>query len=281
MSRPEHQAPPELFYSATEAKKYAVNSRMQSIQTSMTQRALELLNLSADHPSYLLDIGCGTGLSGEELTENGHFWVGMDISPHMLAQGLDRGVEGDLLWHDMGQGVMFRPGTFDGVVSISALQWLCNADKSYHVPKQRLNKFFTTLYSAMKRGARAVFQFYPETPQQMELITQSAMKAGFTGGAVVDYPNSTKAKKIFLCLFAGVGASVPKGLDGMSAEEKKFQSVAFVERAKSKSTRKHGSDRGSVKSKDWVQAKKERGRKQGKDVRHDSKFTARNRKPKF
>jgi 18S rRNA (guanine1575-N7)-methyltransferase len=40
-----------------------------------------------------------------------------------------------------------------------------------------------------------VFQFYPETPQQMELITQAAMKAGFTGGAVVDYPNSTRAKK--------------------------------------------------------------------------------------
>jgi len=29
----------------------------------------------------------------------------------------------------------------------------------------------------------------------MELITQQAMRAGFTGGVVVDYPNSTKAKK--------------------------------------------------------------------------------------
>ena len=46
----------------------------------------------------------------------------------------------------------------------------------------------------------------------MELITQQAMKAGFTGGILVDYPNSTKAKKfvihitycfvtvIFLCI---------------------------------------------------------------------------------
>ena len=39
----------------------------------------------------------------------------------------------------------------------------------------------------------------------MELITASAMRCGFTGGLVVDYPNSTKAKKYFLCLFAGVG----------------------------------------------------------------------------
>ena len=27
---------------------------------------------------------CGSGLSGECLTDNGHFWVGVDISPHML-----------------------------------------------------------------------------------------------------------------------------------------------------------------------------------------------------
>ena len=27
-----------------------------------------------------------------------------------------------------GQGMRFRPGTFDGAVSISALQWLCNVD---------------------------------------------------------------------------------------------------------------------------------------------------------
>ena len=29
----------------------------------------------------------------------------------------------------------------------------------------------------------------------MQLLTTYAMKAGFQGGVVVDYPNSTKAKK--------------------------------------------------------------------------------------
>jgi hypothetical protein len=29
----------------------------------------------------------------------------------------------------------------------------------------------------------------------MELITSAAMRCGFTGGLVVDYPNSTRAKK--------------------------------------------------------------------------------------
>ena len=36
---------------------------------------------------------------------------------------------------------------------------------------------------------------------QLELITAQAMKAGFTGGLVVDYPNSTKAKKYFFNYF--------------------------------------------------------------------------------
>jgi len=42
-----------------------------------------------------------------------------------------------------------------------------------------------------------------------------ATKAGFSGGVVVDYPNSTKAKKYYLCLFSGVSATpehLPRGL---------------------------------------------------------------------
>ena len=53
-------------------------------------------------------------------------------------------------------------------------------------------------------------QLYPETPQQMEMITNAAMQCGFTGGLVVDYPNSAKAKKYYLCLFAGPGDHVPQ-----------------------------------------------------------------------
>jgi 18S rRNA (guanine1575-N7)-methyltransferase len=99
--------------------------------------------------------------------------------------------------------MFFRPGSFDGCVSISALQWLCNADHRNHVPQRRLKRFFQTLYNCLARGARAVFQFYPQDPQQMSMITESAMRCGFSGGLVVDYPNSKKAKKYYLCLFAG------------------------------------------------------------------------------
>jgi hypothetical protein len=67
-------------------------------------------------------------------------------------------VEGDVLLSDMGQGVPFRLGTFDGAISISAVQWLCNADKTSHDPRRRLKRFFETLYGCLSRGARAVLQ---------------------------------------------------------------------------------------------------------------------------
>ena len=62
------------------------------------------------------------------------------------------------------------------------------------------------------RGARAVFQFYPENSAQIEMITSQAMKSGFTGGILVDYPNSTKAKKFFLVLMTGGIQQMPKAL---------------------------------------------------------------------
>ena len=45
----------------------------------------------------------------------------------MLDVALEREVEGDLCLHDLGHGLPLRPGCFDGAISISAVQWLCNA----------------------------------------------------------------------------------------------------------------------------------------------------------
>lgn len=109
--RPEHMAPPEIFYNEDEARKYTSNSRMIQIQSALTQRALELLALPDDGvPRMLLDLGCGSGLSGEELTESGHTWVGLDISEAMLDVAVEREVEGDLCLHDLGHGLPFRQG---------------------------------------------------------------------------------------------------------------------------------------------------------------------------
>lgn len=243
----------------------------------MCERAIELLTLESDDPQLILDIGCGSGLSGEVLEEQGHIWIGMDISSAMLNVARDREIEGDLALCDMGEGVPFKAGTFDGAVSISALQWLCNADKKSHHPQKRLYTFFSSLYAALTRNARAVFQFYPENGEQIEMITAQAMKAGFYGGLVVDYPNSAKAKKYFLVLMTGgVAMELPQGL-GAEGDEK--NTVAYARKRLEMARSARGKP--LKKSRDWILAKKERRRRQGKEARPDSKYTGRKRPGHF
>jgi 18S rRNA (guanine1575-N7)-methyltransferase len=93
----------------------------------------------------------------------------------------EREVEGDLLLGDLGQGLPFRAGAFDGAISISALQWLeffkvryfnnycfifhlidcrlCNADQRSHNPAKRLYIFFSSLYSCLVSYFEIVCKF--------------------------------------------------------------------------------------------------------------------------
>lgn len=276
MSRPEHTNPPEIFYNDDESRKYATSSRMIDIQTSMAERALELI-LLPEQPCLLLDVGCGSGISGEAITDAGHMWVGYDISPSMLEVAHEREVDGDLVLCDMGSGLKLRPGTFDGAISISALQWLCNCDKKGHEPFKRLKAFFTNLYNCLKKGARAALQFYPETAGQVEMITSAALRCGFGGGLVIDYPHSTKAKKHFLVIYAGYSGDMPQAIpQGLQEEVDEHQQQMRVEgREREKRKGKH-----DFSVKDKIIKKKEHQRKQGLNVRTDTKYTARPRKGK-
>ncbi len=260
----------------------------------MTERALELLALPEwKKPALLLDIGCGSGLSGELLTEEGHEWVGMDISPSMLEVALEQDCEGDLLLADAGQGCGFRAGMFDGAISISVLQWLCNADKTTNSPAARLSTFFTTLYGSLSRGARAVFQFYPESDEQARFIMSFATKAGFGGGLVVDYPNSRKAKKFYLVLWVGgemlgrngekMSQELPQGLvaEHEAGQQGKPASVKYEASRDTTKLSKKAKAKQKINAKDWIIHKKEVNKKRGKDVPHDSKYTGRKRKTAF
>jgi 18S rRNA (guanine1575-N7)-methyltransferase len=294
--RPERQAPPEIFYNDREARKYTSSSRIVKIQEKLSERALELLALPDDGGSrLLLDIGCGSGLSGETLSENGHEWIGMDISEAMLDVAVERETEGDLMLSDIGQGLPFRPGTLDGAISISAVQWLCNADKTCNHPRTRLKAFFGTLYKCLARGARAVLQIYPENVAQLEMISSAAMKSGFSGGLVVDYPHSTRAKKYFLVLSCGppsASTALPKGKEGDemmtdseesgSDDERGDGTVNVSERQRPAKKQKRGNNKLSVKGRSWILKKKEQRRHRGyKNVPEDSKYTGRKRKARF
>ena len=246
----------------------------------MAERCVEILAIPEDKPCLILDIGCGSGLSGSVLTDHGYNWIGVDISTSMLEVARDNEVEGDLINLDIGQGFSFRPGSFDYAISVSALQWLCIAEKASYNVNRRLKSFFVSLYKCLAIGARCAFQFYPANPEQINLITKAALENGFTGGVVVDFPHSTKKKKYYLFLQAGftkesiedVMKAIPK--NEIEEDEKDEKVYVIKERRKLKRQKYHES---KFKSREWILKKKSRQRKQGKDVRPDTKFTGRRR----
>lgn len=239
----------------------------------MTNRALELLALPS--PSLVLDIGCGSGLSGEILSSvpsshgGPHIWVGMDISASMLDIALQRDVDGDLLLADIGQGVPFRAGAFDAAISISAVQWLCNADSSDTSPQGRLTRFFNSLYASLRRGGKAVCQFYPKNEAQRTMVSMAAIKAGFGAGLLEDGAG-TKNAKVYLVLSVGGGPieEVVEGMDG----------VDVVQRLKPNQERKRTENILPKGSKQWILRKKEQMERKGKVVKSDSKFSGRRRR---
>ena len=207
MSRPEHTAAAEKFYSKGEAARYDDSARMQATQRSLADRALQLLDLPPSVPQFLLDAGCGTGYSGRPLEKAGHSWIGTDISMNMLRNAVAssagrRSGRAQVVCGDLGAGFAFRRGLFDGCVSISAVQWLCHASRPEHDPPRRVRKFFAALRAVLCGGARAILQLYPEQPAHMEMLRDAALAAGFGGGLVVDYPWSERSKKLFLVLIA-------------------------------------------------------------------------------
>ncbi|KAJ9651078.1 18S rRNA (guanine1575-N7)-methyltransferase [Neophaeococcomyces mojaviensis] len=324
MSRPEDTLPPDLYYNDTTSRQYTRNTRIRQIQADMTDRALELLDLQ--QPSFILDLGCGSGLSGEILDKAGHTWVGMDISPSMLDVALQRqqqrfeaedetedvdvdedndnedddeddedvamnghtngsnapsGGGGDLFLADMGQGLPFRPGTFDAAISISAIQWLCNVDSTdiSNTAEMRLRRFFDTLYSGLKRNSRAVCQFYPKNDVQKSMITKAAIRAGFGAGLLED-DEGTKNAKTYLVLSVGGGdiSSAVAGMEGVDVEDGRQ-----IREAMKSGKHKRGKSGGMVVegSKKWIMEKKEKMRGKGKVVKGDSKYTGRKRRVAF
>ncbi|KAI0482274.1 S-adenosyl-L-methionine-dependent methyltransferase [Xylariaceae sp. FL0804] len=282
MSRPEDTLSADVHYNDAEARKYTTSSRIQNIQASMTHRALELLDLSS--PSLILDVGCGSGLSGEILSavppEAGgpHVWIGMDVSASMLDVALQRDCEGDLLLADIGQGVPFRAGTFDAAVSISAIQWLCNAESSELSPAGRLARFFGGLYASLRRGGRAVCQFYPKNDEQKKMITGAAVRAGFGAGLLEDDPE-TKNVKVYLVLTVGGGGDdAGKGAGDITGVVKGMDDVDILDARRSHKT---GSGKAQKGSKAWIVKKKEQMERKGRVVKATSKYTGRKRRVAF
>jgi len=130
---------------------------------------------------------------------------------------------------------------------------------------------------------------YPETSEHAILISECAAKVGFAGGIVVDYPNSTKAKKHYLVLSFERAYKAPEGLTGAEGAllgDGRSGGVRVADKDPKKAGKRGKAvapkkKKGVGKTKEWILHKKETQRKKGKDTRKDTKYTGRKRPTRF
>ena len=186
-------------YDVGEARRYS--SQNDKVQAELTACALDLLVLQpvdASGPLLIADIGCGSGLSSRVIEHRGHVWVGLDASQAMLETATGEGAEGAVFRGDFSQGLPFKKQCFDGAVSVSAAQWLCQGDDE-DVIAARLKRFFASLHEMLRPGARACLQVYPRDVNETRRLEKAMQASGLVGCAVTAFPHANNAKKIFLC----------------------------------------------------------------------------------
>ena len=176
--------------------KYATSKSMMKIQQKITSRALELLNFSKKDP-LILDAGCGPGFASMYIKESGYNVVGLDIIWNFLyyyeIKDLNP-VNADMCF------LPFKPNIFDGIISISALQWVYK-DINDKEMKNNLINLITYFYSILKNNSRAVLQFYPKSDPIMSMIGKIITEnTKFIGEYIIDNPQNPKKRRIFLVL---------------------------------------------------------------------------------
>jgi len=175
---------------------YATSKSMRKIQQKITSRALELMNFSRKD-ALILDAGCGPGFASMYLKELGYRVVGLDIISDFLyyyeIKDLNP-VNADMCL------VPFKSNIFDGIISISALQWVFK-DNSDNKMKRNLINLITYFYSILRDNSKAIIQFYPKNDAVMSMIGKIITEnTKFCGEYIIDNPQNPKKRRIFLVL---------------------------------------------------------------------------------
>jgi len=184
------------YYKNDTLLKYANSKNLMRIQEKITKRVIDILNFK-NSQKLILDAGCGPGFASFYLQQHGFRLVSLDLINEFLKvydmSGLNP-INGDMC------NCSFRPNSFDGIVSISALQWIYQ-----DFDKEKTNKIMIGLvksfYSMLKEHGKIVIQFYPKNSEVMKKVgTYFIDNASFEGGYIIDNLKSPKKRKIYLKL---------------------------------------------------------------------------------
>ncbi|WP_374467227.1 methyltransferase domain-containing protein [Ferrovibrio sp.] len=131
---------------------YAANfdQHLTSLQYQGPQMLAQLIQRAgwaADGSRRIIDIGCGTGLSGMPLRAYAGHLEGADLSASMLEQALKRGVYNHL-WHGEAHAVLRRlpAGSYDAVVAADTLVYIGD-----------VAELFRMVHAALKPGGDFLF----------------------------------------------------------------------------------------------------------------------------
>lgn len=108
----------------------------------------------APHALDVLDLGCGTGLSGAPLRAIAGRLDGVDLSSRMLAQAKNRGIYDRLTRGDIIEVMDRRPGRYDLLLAVDALNYFGDLDDVFRAaavalrPGGRLAATFETQRTA-------------------------------------------------------------------------------------------------------------------------------------
>ncbi|MBN1215283.1 MAG: class I SAM-dependent methyltransferase [Candidatus Lokiarchaeota archaeon] len=184
------------YFSGERLENYANSKNIQRIQLKITKRAFELMQLQKKE-ALILDAGCGPGFASFYIKHIGYNVVAFDIIKDFLSY-FDINDLNPLV-ADM-TALPFKPNSFDGIISISALQWIYRDTKNKEMTKLFVD-LILSFYKVLKFGSKAIFQFYPKNEiilEHMKNIINS--NSNFKGGFIIDNPNNPKKRKIFLIL---------------------------------------------------------------------------------
>ena len=191
--RPEEkfQGNAKRFYSE-EGKNYE-KSAIRRIQEKLMLRALQFLELQEG--KKILDAGCGTGIGMKVMEKLGYETTGIDVSEELLEKARDKELfvkEADM------REIPFENASFDGIVSISALQWLLSGSKKER--EANVSKVAKEFYRVLGKEGKAIIQFYPKSEEEMMETAKVFRKSGFGVRIEIESAGNAKKRKIFLIL---------------------------------------------------------------------------------
>jgi 18S rRNA (guanine1575-N7)-methyltransferase len=199
-------------YIGERAKKYDNLTWMERNQRRTTLRCVQYLFdpklgecEKLDYSDYLiLDLGCGTGFSTEELLNLGFNVVGIDILEDMLMKAYQKKskynfkTREELILASI-LNLPIKPEEIDFIISISAYNFITYEKTDLFRVRKILNETARQLFSVLKKKGRAVIEFYPQNQKELKLYLDSFRNNSFTGFFIKDNPQQ-KGGQTFLLL---------------------------------------------------------------------------------